>query len=123
MNYKYIALTLLLAEIIIAAYIHDTFVRPYVGDVLVSALIYCTVKSFVNIPVLKTAIYVLLFCYLLEVSQYFDLVRHLGLQNFKIAYIVLGSYFTWVDMLCYTIGMAIVLFIENIRLNRINTSV
>jgi hypothetical protein len=116
MNYKYLAITLFLIEVIIGTYIHDTIIRPYVGDLLVAILIYCMVKSCVNAPVIKTIIGTLLFCYTVEISQYFNLINHLGLQNFKAAHLILGSCFSWGDMLCYTIGMAIVLIVETIRL-------
>ena len=118
-NYKYLAVstTLFLTEYYIAEYVHDEIVRPYIGDLLVAILIYCLVKSVVNTPVVKTAICVLFYCYAVEVSQYFHLIVHLGLQNSKAAHMLLGSYFTWIDMLCYTIGIGIVLVIEAIRPN------
>jgi hypothetical protein len=111
-KYRYFAIALFLTEIYIAAYVHDTIVRPYIGDLLVAILVYSTVKSFVNTPVLKTAVYTLLFCYLIEISQYFDLLGHIGLQNSRMAHIIMGYSFSWIDMLCYTIGIAIVLTVE-----------
>jgi len=111
-KYKYAALILFFIEWLIWAYVHDTIIRPYIGDLLVAILIYCAVKSFVNTPVVKTVIWVLLFCYAIEVSQYFHLIVLLGLQNSRVAHMILGSYFTWIDMFCYTIGMGIVLLVE-----------
>jgi hypothetical protein len=117
MNYKYTALLLFLTEVIIGRYIHDTIIRPYIGDLLVAILIYCIVKSLVNTPVFKTAVWVLIFCYLVEVSQYFNLIGLLGWQNSKLAHIILGSHFSWIDMLCYTIGVLMVLGVERLTLN------
>ncbi|MEO6523274.1 MAG: DUF2809 domain-containing protein [Mucilaginibacter sp.] len=111
-KYRYAAIAIFLIEVYIATYVHDTIIRPYIGDLLAAILVYCTVKSFINTPVLKTAIYVLLFCYLIEISQYFHLVDHLGMRQSRLAHVLLGSYFTWVDMLCYTLGMLIVLAVE-----------
>ena len=37
-------LALLCIEILIGAFVHDAFVRPYVGDVLVVILIYCLIR-------------------------------------------------------------------------------
>jgi len=115
-NLKYLALTVLLfiTEVLIAVYMHDAFIRPYGGDVLVGILIYCFVKSFVNTPVVPTALIVLVFCYAIEILQYFNYVQLLGLQNVKLARIVLGIGFSWIDMLCYTAGMLIVILVERI---------
>ena len=48
-RFKYIILTiiLLLAEILIALFVHDTIVRPHIGDVFVVILIYCFVRCFI----------------------------------------------------------------------------
>jgi hypothetical protein len=110
------ALLLFITEVLIAAYMHDAIIRPYGGDFLVVILIYCTVKSFFNTPVLPAAIGVLLFAYLIEVSQYHHLVYLLGLGNNKMARIIMGTGFSWVDMLCYTLGIGLVVLIEKITL-------
>ena len=64
-NPKYFFLTVLLfvTEVLIALYLNDGFIRPYFGDFLVVMLIYCFVKSIANLPVIKTAVGVLLFSY------------------------------------------------------------
>ena len=75
-------------------------------------LIYCFVKSFLNTPVWPTAIGVLIFSFTIEVLQYFDLVALLGLQDSKIARIVIGTSFAWADLLAYTVGIVVLLFFE-----------
>lgn len=35
---------LLLIEVLIALFVHDAFVRPFIGDVLVVAVLYCLVR-------------------------------------------------------------------------------
>lgn len=62
-------------EVLIATFAHDKIIRPYVGDLLVVILIYCFVKAFLNTPVLNTAIAVLLFAYMVEVLQFFNLIN------------------------------------------------
>lgn len=115
-NLKYFALTILLfvTEALIALYMHDAFIRPYGGDVLVEILIYCFVKSILSTPAVPTALVVLAFCYAIEIGQYFHYVELLGLQNSKLARIVMGIGFSWIDMLCYTAGMLIVLLAERV---------
>ena len=107
-----IAIALFIIEVLIALYITDHFVRPYVGDVLVVILIYYFVKAFIHIGVWPLAIATLLFSYLIETLQYFDFVKWIGLGDNKLANIVIGNYFAWEDMVAYTVGIAIVLLIE-----------
>ncbi len=103
---------LLFTEIAIALYAHDRFIRPYAGDFLVVILIYCFVRSFLKAPVVVTAFSVLLFAYCVEISQYFQLVKMLGLQHSRLANIILGNSFEWIDMLAYTLGIILVIGIE-----------
>ena len=111
---KYFALTisLFIIELLIALYVHDNFVRPYFGDVLVVILIYCFIKSFLKLKVLQTALFVLLFAFTIESLQYLNIVEKLGLQNSKIARTVIGTSFSWVDILTYIIGIFVVILLE-----------
>jgi len=115
-NPAFLVLTILLftTEVLIAGYVHDNIIRPYIGDLLVVILIYCFIKSFFDFPVLKTAIGVLIFSYTIEILQYLKLVELLGLQHSKAANIIIGNSFEWVDMLAYTGGFATILFAEKI---------
>jgi hypothetical protein len=115
-NLKYFATAILLfiVEVLIALYAHDQIVRPYVGDFLVVMLIYCFVKAFLNFPILKTAIGVLLFSFLIEFLQYCNIIEKLGLQHSKFANTVMGNSFAWIDIATYIGGIAIVLLLEKI---------
>ncbi len=46
--YFTLTVILLVVEILIAVYVHDRFIRPYFGDVLVVILVYCFLKTFLN---------------------------------------------------------------------------
>ncbi len=111
----YFLLTLLLfgIEIVIALFVHDSIIRPYIGDVLVVMLLYCFVKTCIKIGVTKAGIGVLLFSYCIETLQYFNLVDHLGLSHNRLAKIVIGSSFSWIDLILYTIGILCVFYLEN----------
>jgi hypothetical protein len=113
-NKQYFSLTLLLfaIEIMIAKYVHDDFVRPYIGDMLVVILIYCFAKTFINTKLIPTAMLVLLFAYFIEALQYFKIVNILGLQQYKLARIIIGTSFSLLDILMYTIGIGIVIFVS-----------
>lgn len=116
-----IAVVIFIIEVLIALYITDNFIRPYVGDVLVVILIYYFVKAFVNIGIWPLAIATLLFSYLIETLQYFQFVKLIGLGNNKLANIVIGNYFAWEDIMAYTIGITIVVFIETYFIKRKTT--
>lgn len=108
------SLILLGTEIFIAAKMHDRILRPYAGDYLVVILLYCLVRAFTSVPVTTAALSVLIFSYAVEVSQYFHLADRLGFKERSLARVLLGSYFTWVDMLMYTLGILTVLGFEKI---------
>ncbi|MDB5142384.1 MAG: hypothetical protein JWQ66_1097 [Mucilaginibacter sp.] len=116
-TYLLLAVLLLLAEVLIALYLHDALIRPYGGDFLVVILLYCFVKSFVDAPVFTTACYVLVFAYVVEISQYFHLVHLLGLQNSRIAVLMMGTCFSFTDMLVYTLGILLVIVTEKIKVS------
>lgn len=116
-NRWYFTLTILLfvTEVLIAAYLHDDFIRPYAGDFLVVILIYCFLRSFLQAPVVPVALAVLAFSYLVEGLQYLNMVKRLGLGHSRLANIVLGNYFTWADIVAYTLGTGFVILVEKIR--------
>ncbi|WP_286908079.1 DUF2809 domain-containing protein [Clostridium sp. UBA1652] len=93
-----------ITEVLIAAYVHDDFIRPYVGDILVVVLLYCFIKIFVPYKVTLMPLYIFIFSAFVEILQYFKLVEMLGLQDNRFARIVIGSVFDWKDILCYGVG-------------------
>ena len=103
---------LFIVEVLIALYIDDRIIRPFVGDFLVVILIYCFVKAFLKVSVISTAISVLLFAFVVEGLQYLHIVKLLGLQKYRVAVVVIGNHFQWLDILIYTLGIATVVFIE-----------
>lgn len=119
-NWFYFVLTIFifLIEVIIAKYAHDQIIRPYVGDFLVVILIYCFAKSFLDTPIYATAVSVLIFSYAIETLQYFHIVTRLGLQNSRFAKTIIGTSFEWIDLIAYTIGIALVIYFEKNIANR-----
>lgn len=111
-NYFGLAILIFIIEILIALYVHDKIIRPYIGDVLVVIMIYCFIKSFLKLPVFSVAVFVLLFSFSIEFLQYLQIVEKLGLQNSTIAKTVIGTSFAWIDIFCYIAGICIVLISE-----------
>ena len=95
---------LLLTEICIALFIHDNFIRPYVGDVLVTTLICCFIRIFIPDKINLLPLFVFIFSCLVEISQYFDIVKLLGLENNRFLSIIIGRTFSIIDLLCYAVG-------------------
>ncbi len=103
---KYLAvfLVLLAAEIIIALYVHDSFVRPYMGDMLVVAVICAFLRVFIPQKIKHLPIFTAAFAVLVEVLQYFDFVSLLGLADNRFFSILLGRTFDIKDIFCYIVG-------------------
>ncbi len=117
-NYFTFFILVFTIETLIALYVQDNFVRPYLGDVLVVILIYCFVKSFVKLPVVTAAIAVLIFAFTIEYLQFLNIVEKLGLEKSKIARTVIGTSFSWMDILMYVVGIVIVIAVEKYWLKK-----
>lgn len=116
-NHKYFLCTIVLfiIEVLIAAFVRDTFIRPTFGDFLVVILMYCGLRSFIQASYRTIATAALLISYVIELSQYFHLIVHLGLKHSTLAQCILGSGFSWGDMLAYTLGVALIWIVEKNR--------
>jgi hypothetical protein len=112
-HYFYSTVLLFLIEVYIAVFIEDRFIRPFVGDVLVVILIYCFVKSFWKVRSNIAAVSVFIFACAIEGLQYLNLIDKLGLRQYKLLVIILGSTFDWNDILAYALGTALILGWEN----------
>ena len=114
-TYFVLAIGFFIAEVAIALFVNDAFIRPYFGDVLVVILMYCFLRSFFRLCALKCAIAVLLIAYAIETLQYFNLAVRLKLEHSALARTVLGHWFAWEDLVAYTAGFLIVVFAEQLR--------
>lgn len=104
--YLLLFLLLIVIEVLIACFINDSFIRPYLGDVIVV----WTVYSFAQIFLVKrcspyvVCTGVLLFAVLVEVMQGIHIVERLGLENNPFFRTLIGTQFDWKDIVCYTVG-------------------
>lgn len=110
-SFKYLFLTLifLAVEIFIALFVNDDFVRPFVGDVLVVILIYCFLRIFLDFRYWKIAFGVLILAFTIEILQYFDYVKMLGLENNRILSAALGRTFAVEDFAAYFAGFLLII--------------
>lgn len=111
-GYFFLAILIFLIEVVIAVYVQDAFLRPYGGDFLVVIFLYFLLKSFFDIPVKNAIFGVLLFAFVIEGLQFFNFIELLGLEDNKIASVVMGSHFEWLDMALYALGGLAVYLVE-----------
>ena len=102
--YALLFFALLVTEVLIALFVHDSFIRPFFVDVLVTVLICCLVRIFFPEKIKLLPLWVFLFAAAVEVGQYFDYVTLLGLGDIEFFRILLGTSFSAADILCYGIG-------------------
>ncbi len=116
----YLMVTVILfgIEVLIALFVHDDFIRPYVGDVLVVVLLYTFVRIFIPEGVRLLPLYIFLFAAGVEVLQYFRIAEVLGLSDNRILSVVVGSVFDWKDIVCYGAGCVMLFMVETIRIKK-----
>jgi hypothetical protein len=102
-------------EVIIAVFFRDPFIRQWLGDVLVVMGVAYFIHAFVALPMFKIAIGTLILAYAIELLQSFKIIDRLGWQNSQLAHLTIGSTFDWKDLVAYTLGAAILMFIHRDR--------
>ncbi|MBN2003538.1 MAG: DUF2809 domain-containing protein [Anaerolineae bacterium] len=104
-KHLWIAVAIFAAEILIATVFSNlNFVRSYLGDFLVVMLLYHLVKVFRDVPPLALAALVFIFACCIEIAQYFHLADVLGLRRGSLGSTLIGTSFSWGDILAYFLG-------------------
>ena len=105
------AITLFFIEVIIATKLNDyTFIRAYFGDFLVVILVYCAVKAFWDVEAIRLAIGVFAFAMVVELAQLFRVAEVLQLTGW--ARVVVGTGFSFHDVLMYAAGCIVVWWVD-----------
>lgn len=113
-TYILIFILLFAVETLIAVFVHDRFVRPYIGDVLVVMLVCAFLRVFIPEKIRFLSVFATLFAVLIEALQYFDFVKLMGLENNPVISVALGRTFDLKDIICYVIGGAIFFVAEQL---------
>ena len=113
--YALAALVILAIEVLIALFVRDAIVRPYVGDVLAVVLVYLVLRAVTPLGVIVAAGISLVIAVAVEVAQALNLLGALGLSDNTLARVILGGSFDWLDIAAYTTGALIVLAVELLR--------
>lgn len=102
--YGIVTILLLVIEVLIALFVHDAFVRPYVGDVLVVVVLYTFIRMFIPEGCKLLPLYIFIFAAGVEVLQLFHIVDVIGLGNNRFFRVLIGSVFDIKDVICYALG-------------------
>ncbi|EGT3614735.1 DUF2809 domain-containing protein [Clostridium perfringens] len=121
MRLKYFSLTILtmilgLLSRKFIAYLPD-LIAPYLGDVLWATMVYFGFRFL--FPKNKTEICFLvaiIFSFAIEISQLYQAQWINNIRATTLGALILGHGFLWSDLICYTIGILIGCFIDNITL-------
>lgn len=102
--YAAVFLLLLITEVIIALFVRDTFLRPYGGDILVTVLLCTLVRILFPKGIKLLPLFVFAFSVLVELAQHINIVKILGLSHIAFFRTVIGTSFSWIDIICYGAG-------------------
>ena len=112
--YFVIFILLFAVEILIALFVHDKFVRPFVGDIVVVMLVCAFARIFIPDKIRLLPVFATLFAVMIEALQYFDFVKLLGFENNPVISTILGRTFDIKDIICYFIGGALFFIAETV---------
>lgn len=118
-GYFLLTIFLFLTEVFIAVKLEDIFfVRAYLGDVIVVILLFTFVRSLMKINNQTLILGIFAFSCLVEFAQYFKIAEKIGFPEGSLMYIVIGNSFSWVDILCYAAGCALLYLLVKIKDSR-----
>ncbi|MDI9879709.1 ribosomal maturation YjgA family protein [Flectobacillus longus] len=116
MLYPFISIILFIYEAYLALYAHDAFFRPFFGDFIAVIFAYTFLKSFFYRTKqydTKLATGALGVAYFLEFLQKIHFLETSGLAKYKIMPMLIGSAFSWLDIIAYTLGyLSIMVFLK-----------
>ena len=103
---------LFLAEVAIAIFLKSGFIRHTFGDYLVVIMLFYGVKSILKVATIPLAFGVLIFAFSIESLQLTPLLNILNLEDSTLAKLILGSNFSYQDLLAYILGVVSVVIID-----------
>lgn len=117
-GYALLTLLVFAIEVLIALYVRDRFVRPYLGDTLAVILVYLGLRAVLRIGVIPAAAAAFAIAVMVELGQLIGIVSLLGLSDNAIASTVLGTGFEAWDFVAYAAGAIIAVLAEAVRRGR-----
>ena len=99
-------------ESCIVYFLKSGFIRHTFGDYLIVFMVYCLLKSFINLKPGYTAIVVLFITFIIEFLQLTPFLEFLNLQDNTYAKLILGSTFHISDLIAYLFGVITIIAVE-----------
>lgn len=97
------AVILLIAEVLIALYVRDAFIRPYGGDILVTVLLCCLGRAVLLHRIPYLPMWVFGFAAAVELAQACGITSLIP-KEWTVLRIAVGSAFSVWDLVCYAVG-------------------
>ncbi len=99
------------------SYLLPDVINTYLGDAIWATMIYVMMAFvFANKLPKQIAVFSLLFCYAIELSQLYQAPWINAIRSTTIGALVLGSGFLWSDLLAYALGILSVTLLEMITI-------
>lgn len=117
-GYALAAVLLFAVEVLIALFVNDVFVRPYVGDVLAVILVFAAIRAVLAIGTWTAAALALSIAIVIEVGQLIRILDILGLAHHQWLRIVLGTGFDVKDLFAYAAGALIAVAVDRLMVKR-----
>ncbi|MDX9956227.1 MAG: DUF2809 domain-containing protein [Anaerolineae bacterium] len=118
--YLLFAIGIFIVEVLIATVFSGIpFIRAFLGDYLVVILLYCLIRAFWNIAPSTLSVAIFLFACAVEIAQALHLADILGLPAGSLLSILIGTSFSWIDILMYGLGCLTAFLVDTIRLHGI----
>jgi len=117
--YLLLAIGVFIVEILIATVFSGIpFIRAFLGDYLVVILLYCLIRAFWSASPLTLSGAVFLFACAVEAAQALGLADALGLPAGSLLRTLIGTSFSWGDVLMYFLGCLTAFILDSIHLRR-----
>lgn len=111
---------LICVTIILGLVSRQISVPLFVGDVLWAIMIFFMVQFvFIDINIYVLFLASLMICYMVEISQLYQVEWLNNIRSTILGSLVLGQVFMWSDIIAYTVGITIVTLIKGISLKQI----
>ncbi|MBR1821702.1 MAG: DUF2809 domain-containing protein [Clostridia bacterium] len=95
-------------EVLIGRYVHDRFIRPYVGDVLAVVAVYLLARICLPRDDAWLPLWVFLFAAAVECMQGLGWANLPLVRDSRVLRIALGSTFDLADIVCYAVGCGLI---------------
>ena len=105
----------LCVELFIAVRVHDSFVRPYLGETLAVALVYLALRAATRLGVISAAASAFGIAVVIEFGQLIGILGILGLEGSAVARTVLGTGYDPHDFIAYAAGALAAVALELCR--------